>query len=1333
MSLPIQSPPAESLSQRMDHVEVYPASLAQRRLWFLEQLQGETSVYNVDVGLWLYGPLNLAALQSSLQEVVNRHESLRTSFRLQGGEILQVVAPTLQVTIPGIDFSNFTDPLPRAYEFAKREVETPFDLSSGPLFRTRIIRIRAEEHIFLCTMHHTVTDAWSMQLFVKELGKLYEAFLDGRPHDLPELPIQYGDYSEWQNQTFATESARQQLDYWKRTLHGAPPVLELPTDRPRPVEQTFRGATHTAAVPGEIVERVKAFAARQQATPFMLFLAALKVLLFRYTGEADVVVGVPVAGRERVETEALIGFFINSLALRSDLNGNPRFIDLLAQVRETTLAAFAHADVPFEQVVEALQPERNLSYNPIFQVMCSSIKSAVGSRDFGNLKVFPYVIDRSTSIFDLNLTLVEWLDGTWWTQIDYNTDLFDASTVEHLQQHFHNLLEGIAANPEQRIADLPLLSEAEEQELVVDFNNTSADFQRDRCLHQFFEEQVTRTPDAIAVIAGDERISYTELNKRADSLASQLLRQGVGPDTAVGICADRCISLLVGILAILKAGGAYVPLDPKYPVERLRLMLEHSGCRVLLAQKRCREKFIGHGGNSIGFIDVDRKWPLTDIARTDRKAPLPENLAYLLFTSGSTGTPKGVAVEHRNAANFIQWAQTIFTREELAGALFATSVCFDLSIFEMFVPWSVGGTVIVATNALSLPELPAAKKVTLINTVPSIMAELMRSGGVPDSVLTVNLAGEALSTSLVRDLHDRTRVRHVYNLYGPTEATTYATYTRVDRDADVTIGKPIANTQAYILDRNSKLVPRGGRGELYLGGAGLARGYLGHRGLTAERFVNNPFSKEPEARLYRTGDLCRQRPDGSIEYLGRLDHQVKVRGFRIELGEIEATLEKHESVQQAIAAVCESAGEKRLVAYITAAPDRVVQIRELRKHLETTLPGYMVPQAFVVLNEFPRTLNGKVDRRALPAPEAERDSGAVSPRNEVEQTLTNIWESVLGVTPIGVTDNFFDLGGHSLMAARLIAQIQDVTGKKIPLSSIFRAPTVEGFARLLADESVAKPDPVLMPLNSGNGGVPFFAIAAPGVDSLGFALLARHLTKHDVYKIQMPGPAIGTTPIENDELRSVAREYVAAMLNAQPDGPYCLGGMCAGVHIAQHIIMELEAQGKEVALFAIFDTWVWENSQIRPLWMLEYYRQRLRGLPHLSAGELLKVAGKVLRRSLKQKRSERSEWQKFYWPGKEFQAPRFEAPIQLFKRPRQPYFYARDPLMGWGERSAGGIEICEVDCGHSEILRQPFVQSIARRLSEKLLEVNARAERSSLRFSVPEKHAHRNVNSPLTV
>ncbi len=1293
---------------------IYPASLTQQRLWFLDQLQGPTAAYNVHVGLWLYGPLNLAALQSSLQEVVNRHDSLRTTLRLENGEIAQVVAQSVAVTLPLTDFAALPDPYPPAYELAKEEVARPFDLSAGPLFRFRVFRINAEEHVLHCVMHHTITDAWSMQVFTKELALLYEKLANGSRAILPELPIQYGDYSEWQRASFGTEEVQRQLAYWKEKLQHAAPVLELPLDRPRPAEQTFAGANHTVTLPAEMVARVKSLATRLQATPFMLFLAAFKVLLYRYCGQPDVIVGVPVAGRSRVETEGLIGFFVDTLALRDDLGGNPRFMDLLAQVRETILAAFAHADIPFEKVVEVLQPERNLSYNPIFQVMFSAFKSPVESSDFGNLKVYPYIVNPNTSIFDLSMTLIEGLDGRWWTQVAYNTDLFDSSTIGRVQQHFRNLLEGIVADPEQCIADLPLLSVAEERQLLVDFNNTDADFRRDLCLHRFFEQQVARTPNAVALMCGGQRISYDQLNRRADGLAAHLRQEGIGPDVLVGLCADRSINLLVGILGILKAGGAYVPLDPTYPKERLACILEDCGLKLLLTQNKFSRKLAVRG---VKWIDLDRDWP-TKGEQAREIDTTPENLAYVLFTSGSSGRAKGVALEHRNAANFVQWAQTAFTPEELAGTLFATSACFDLSIFEMFVPWSVGGAVILAPNAISLPELPAFNEVTLINTVPSVMAELMRAGAVPDSVTTVNLAGETLPSSLVNDLYKHTQVQNVYNLYGPTEAATYSTYARLSRDADVTIGKPIANTQAYILDRDSKLVPRGGQGELFLGGDGLARGYFGRPDLTAERFVRNPFSAETGVKLYRTGDLCRHRADGSIEYLGRLDHQVKLRGFRIELGEVEAVLGKHSSVRQAVAVVCEGEGGKRLVAYVAAKPGRAISASELRQHLEKSLPVYMIPQAFVVVDEFPRTLNGKVDRCALPSPESPDRTKAVGPRDELETTLVRIWETVLTVRPIGVTDNLFDLGGHSLLAARLIAQMQSVTGKRIPLSAIFRAPTIEKLARLLASDSVSNPDPVLMQLRQGHDGVPFFAVAAPGVDSLGFALLARHLgDEQSVYKLQSPSPRI-LGPFEKDELRALAREYVTAMRTVQPHGPFCLGGMCEGVLIAQQMILELESQGEEVALFAIFDTWVLENSQIRPLWRIDYYLQRVREFPELPLKKQLAILRHTVKRWARRNRSTRNAWAQVYWPGDDFQAPRFRAPVLLFKRPRQPFYYVRDPKMGWGARSTGEVEIREVNCGHFEMLREPQVRVLGERLVERLRAINERTPKADRPFPV---------------
>ena len=1294
---------------------VYPASLAQRRLWFLHQLQDSTAAYNVHVGLWLVGTLDVNALRASLQAVVDRHETLRTSFRLREGELEQMVSPSHLVHLPVSDFTHVPDPWPGIYQCAKQELETPFELNSSPLFRARVFRANKDEHIFLCVMHHIITDAWSMQIFTKELAHFYAGFSKSEnAAALPELPIQYGDFSDWQRQSLETDALQKQLSYWKQTLQNAPPVLELPQDRPRPAEQTFRGATHNSELPADLVERIHLLAKQQQVTPFMLLLAAFKVLLYRYSGQPDVLVGVPVAGRNRVETEGLIGFFVNTLAFRDDLRGNPKFVDLLARVRETTLAGFAHADVPFETVVQALQPERNLSYNPIFQIMFSAVKSPIASQAFGDLKLYPYIIDANTSIFDVNMSLVEWGDGRFWIQIDYNTELFDAGTIERIEQHFCNLLTGIVAHPERRIADLQLLSAAEEHELIVEFNQTKADFRGDVCLHEFFEEQVARTPKAVAAISGRERISYEQLNKRAGRLASYLLSRGVGPETLVGLCADRSIRLLVGILGILKAGAAYVPLDPTYPSERLNCILADAKAKVLVTEKKFRHIF---EANDVDCIDLDRDFPNIDQTKLAPVKAAPDNLAYVLFTSGSTGRPKGVALEHRNASNFVQWAQTVFKREELAGTLFATSVCFDLSVFEIFVPWSLGGTVIVAPNAVMLAELPAADKVTLINTVPSAMTELLRAGAVPKSVMTVNLAGEPLPEKLVRAIYDQTSVQNVYNLYGPTEATTYATYTRVPRTGDVSIGTPVANTQAYILDLDGNLVPKGGRGELYLAGDGLARGYFGRPDLTAERFVAHSIGEATRARLYRTGDLCRYRSDGSIEYLGRLDHQVKLRGFRIELGEIESLLEKHATVRQAIAAIRDAGNQKRLVAYVTTRANHEISTSALRQYLEQALPSYMIPDAFVVMDEFPRMLNGKVDRKSLPSPEAPAAS-VVQPRNELETTLVEIWQRVLSAPSIGVTDNFFDLGGHSLLAARLITEMKDVTGRKISLSAIFRAPTIESLAKLIASEAVSRPDPLLMHLHHAGDGVPFFAIAAPGVDSFGLALLARNMgNEHPVYKLQAPGRLIWERPFEKEELRALSRQYIQAMRSVQANGPYCVGGMCEGVLIAQQMILDLEAEGEEVGLFAIFDTWVLENSQIRPLWALEYYRQRIRTIPDLSLNEQLAILRRTFKRWTGNEDGHRTSgngWPRAYWPGASFQEPRFRAPVLLFKRPRQPYFYVRDPNMGWSARSSGGVEICEVNCGHFEILREPHVRVLAEKLTARLRALSEPDSGSSL-------------------
>jgi len=803
---------------------IYPASLAQQRLWFLNELQAQTSAYNVNIGLWFYGPLNLKALLASVQEVVNRHEILRTTFALQKGVLVQFVEEKYDVPLPLTDFSDLEQPYPAAYEFAKQEVAEPFDLGKGPLFRAKILRIRPDEHVFLCTMHHTITDAWSMQLLTRELAALYEAVTTQQEAALPELVIQYGDFAEWQRQLLDTDSVKKQLAYWGRNLEGSPALLRLPTDHPRPVEQTLEGLSHTFAVPKEIMPDVISLASRERVTTFMLLLAAFKVLLYRYSGQPDVCVGVPVAGRTRVETEPLLGFFVDTLVFRDELSGNPRFVDLLASVRETTLAALANADVPFEKVVEVLRPERNLSYNPVFQVMFSVIKSAIRSHAFGNVVAYPYVVDASTSILDLNATFIEDSDSKWWLQIDFDTGLFKMDRIVRMFEDYMDLLRQIVAQPEVQV-------------------------------------------DALRI------------------------RNAAPPDNS--------------------------------------------------------------GGSSRNEDDAAQ---IASVARFSASSHLSE-----------------------------------------------------------------------------------------------------------------------------RDL------------------------------------------------------------------------------------------------------------------------------------------------------------------------------------------------------------------------------------------LTDIWKDVLGIEKVGIHDNFFDIGGHSLLAAHLTAQIQQVTGHRIPVSAIFRAPTIEGLAALLHDDSVNRPDPVLMQLSRGNNRIPFFAIAAPGVESLGFALLARNLgASHSIYKLQATGDAVWDRPLERQEIQALAEQYVSTMRTVQPRGPYCVGGMCNGVLIAQEMIQQLELQGEQVALFAILDTWVVENSQVKLLWAINYYKDRLKMLPRLPVSEQMAIVGRLFRRvGTRRKDKDRTDWSQAYWPDTSFQAPRFAAPVLLFKRPRQPFFYVRDPEMGWGARTTGGVEICEVNCGHFELLRQPHVYSVAEKLSARLNEINQRAEKGA--------------------
>src|SRR5882762_2671038 len=1044
------APRATPTIPRRNPDQTIPLSYAQEQVWLHAQLAPELPLYNEPVTIHYSGELNVTALEKSFNEILRRHEAWRTCFTVVEGLPVQEVRPSLSISLPVLDLRNLANEQREtaALRVATEDARKPLDLAQVPLFSVRLIRLEDQEYRFYLTLSHIIFDGVAIyRVFLPELSTLYKAYSCGQPSPLPELAIQYPDYACWQRQCMTGEAWAKEVEFWRERLSGSLPEIYLPADRPHKRSQTFRGSMYPFKLNSSLTTAVRSLCRTEGVSLFHALLAGFASLLYRYSGEERIPIGSVTAGRNQPETQALLGYFLNTVVLPVDLSGDPSFREMVKRARNLTIDALEHDRLPFVHLVRELKVQRDAGRNPLFQALFS-LEPPLPEVDPA-WRLTQMDVDTGVSKYDLFLELDERSEEVL-ARFHYSTDLFDAGTIERMQQHFCNLLQGIVAEPGRPIAELPLLGAIEAEQLVVDLNATTAEFLRDLCLHHFFEQQVARTPDAVAAISGDERISYGQLNQRADMLAAYLRQQGVGPEVLVGLCTDRSLDLLVGILGILKAGGAYVPLDPAYPQARLNCILEDAHVSILLTQQNLSEKF---AGSSVNAVCLDRDWPTIEGAPVKSRElnVTAQNLAYVLFTSGSTGRPKGVAVEHRNAANFVQWAQTVFTREELARTLFATSMCFDLSIFEMFVPWSVGGAVIVAENIISLPELSATGEVTLINTVPSAMTELVRSGAVPASVLTVNLAGEALPSSLVCDLYERTQVRNVYNLYGPTEATTYATYAPVGANADVTIGKPIANTQAYILDSHRKLVPQGVPGELYLGGEGLARGYFGHPDLTAEKFVSNPFSPTPGARLYKTGDLARLLPDGNIEYLGRNDHQVKIRGFRIELEEIEAALASHPGVREAVVVAREDVpGEKRLVAYYTAsnAHGKPTGAGELRSHLSGTLPDHMVPAAYARMERMPLTANGKLDRKALPMPEGDAFGvrGYEAPQGETETRLAEIWADVLKIDRVGRNDNFFELGGHSLLAMQVMARIRHIFDLELPVRSMFEAPTITGFA-----------------------------------------------------------------------------------------------------------------------------------------------------------------------------------------------------------------------------------------------------------------------------------------------
>jgi amino acid adenylation domain-containing protein len=1035
----------------------HPLTFTQQQLWFINQLQPGTATYNIPVAVHIPGKLNFSALVNSLNAVIQRHEILRTSFTLVDGEPVQKVVDIVNFNLAEVDLQHLEQQETEIQRLSLEIAQTVFDLGTAPLLTAKLLKLHPEKSILLLTLHHLVGDGFSINFLVKGLSAIYQSFCASEVANLSEIPLQYSDFVYWQRQYLQGEVLEQHLAYWRQKLSGDLPVLQLPTDRSRPPVQTFKGAQQRFVISQDLTEEIKQLSKGEDATLFMTLLAAFQILLYRYTGQEDIIVGSPIANRNRVELEQLIGCFVNTLVLRSNLAGNPSFKELLARVKKTAIEAYLHQDLPFEKLVEALQTNRDLSYNPLFQVMFVLQNQATD-----NIWKTEE-LETETAKFDILLSMIE-SEGELIGTLEYNTDLFNADTISRMIGHFQTLLEGIVKNAYQSISELPILTTVELQTLLVDWNKTQVEYPEFACIHQFFAAQVEKTPDAVAVVFEYQKLTYQELNKKANQLAHYLQKLGVKPDTLVGICMERSLEMVIGILAIMKAGGGYLPLDPSYPPERLAFMLTDAQLSFLLVQTHLVEQLPPHQAK---VINVDKNWgEFANYSELNPESNVQlENIAYVIYTSGSTGKPKGAINTHQGLCNRLLWMQETYQLTSEDCVLQKTPFSFDVSVWEFFWSLFTGATLVIAKpgghqDARYLVELITQQQITTLHFVPSMLQVFLDAPGVENcqSLKRVICSGEALPVELQTRFFEYLKFTglnnvELHNLYGPTEAAIDVTSWKCqpnNQENIVPIGRPIANTQIYILNQQLQPVPIGVAGELYIGGVGLARGYWNRPELTNERFIASPF--EAGKRLYKTGDLARYRADGTIEFLGRIDHQVKLRGFRIELGEIEAVIVQYSQVKEAVVI----ANQQRLIAYVVSEQKATFSTTELKQFIKQKLPEYMLPSAFVVLEALPLTPNGKVDRRALPAPDNLRPELANNyqpPTSDVEKSIAKVWQQVLQLEKVGVNDNFFDLGGHSLLVVQVNNKLREILHRDLSVVEIFQNPTIKSLAEHLSQKA----------------------------------------------------------------------------------------------------------------------------------------------------------------------------------------------------------------------------------------------------------------------------------------
>ncbi|RCJ40973.1 non-ribosomal peptide synthetase [Nostoc minutum NIES-26] len=1325
---------AETIPKRQKS-EPVSLSFSQQRLWFIDQLYHSSPFYNISSALHLKGFLNVTALQQSLNEIISRHEAWRTNFITVDEQPLQVISSqgNGNLNIIKIEHLFGTDWEVEVTKIANEEAKKPFDLVKDSLVRATLLRLSEEEHVLLLTIHHIVTDGWSMSVFAQELAKLYAAFCVGKPSPLPKLPIQYADFAIWQRDRLQGKLLETQLNYWKQQLAGKLPTLQLPTDRSRPAVATFKGAKQYFTLSKQLTQALNEFSQQEGCTLFMTLLAAFNTLLYRYTDQEDILVGSSIANRNRAELEGLIGLFVNNLVLRNNLSGNPSFRELLSRVREVTLNAYAHQDLPFEKLVEALQPERDLSRNPLFQVMFILQNAPTSVKEVSGLNLRALEIDGGTSEFDISVSISEFqqeLTGFW----EYNTDLFDSLTIKRFIGNFQTLLESIVSNPNQSISELSLLTAPERKQLLEEWNNTRADYPHDASLHQLFEQQVERSPNILALISQSEQLTYQQLNQKVNKLAHYLINLGITSETLVGICLERSIDMVVAILAIFKAGGAYLPLDPNYPIERLQFMLADSQVSLVISNSS-----LINGLEQITAIALDTEWDI--LQKESQENPVSKSrgndTAYVIYTSGSTGTPKGVLGTHRGTVNGLHWLWKTypFVSDEICCQ--KTAISFVDSVWEIFAPLLQGIPSVIIPDAIAKDpqlflEILDRHKVSRLVLVPSLLRILLDAY----SHLIQNLShlrlwissGEALAVDLAQNFQKLLPNAKLINLYGSSEVsanvTFYDTNLLTEQSTIVPIGYPIDNTQVYVLDRHLQLVPIGVVGELYIGGDGLAKGYWHRLELTGERFIDNPFI--PGTKLYKTGDLVRYLNNGQLEYLDRYDDQIKIRGFRIELGEITSAITQHPSVQDVVVISHNDAeGEQYLTAYIVTQQENLIS--HILQNLQQKLPSFMIPSAFVVVDGIPLTPNGKVDKNSLPTDDIIHPNSPKSfivPRNFTELALEKIWTNLLNISPIGVTDNFFDLGGHSFLAVRLMAKISERFGHNLPLSTLFENTTIEKLAKIVSQPVSLGSGSPLVAIQSSGSLRPFFCVHAAGGDVNNYPILAKKLGR------EQPFYALEQTPEQLDfaviSVEATATNYLKEIRTVQPEGPYLLGGWCYGGVIAFEMAQQLQKQGETVDLLAIVDA-ILPEIVIHPtkdddakflLRLAESVKnwfnvdfsvsyEELRNLPvdeqfHLlfkkANLELSDIEMEQYLRGFKLFKAHIQAMRNYVPQVYPHQITLFKASEIITHDFESSEFHTDDPLLGWGKCSSQPIKTIEASGNHFSMFVEPHVEELANKL-----------------------------------